>query len=163
MSLELIISLVVAGILLVLCEVFIPGGVIGILGGVLLAIGIIGGFVHEAHGPELGMWLLFGSLVGGLAGLWAWIKFFPRSPMGKRLILQRDAKTWHGYDEGQSDLLDCEGTAHTPLRPAGTAVIGGKRIDVVTRGEMIDRRSRIRVIEVSGNRVVVEKIEEEEA
>ena len=40
----------------------------------------------------------------------------------------------------------------------GFADIGGKRVDVVTRGENIEQGAKVRVVEVEGNRVVVEKI-----
>jgi membrane-bound serine protease (ClpP class) len=53
------------------------------------------------------------------------------------------------------ELLEKTGTALTPLRPAGTAVIDGKRVDVVTEGQMIERGTPVRVIAVEGMRVVV--------
>jgi membrane-bound ClpP family serine protease len=44
----------------------------------------------------------------------------------------------------------------TPLVPAGKAQIGNELIDVITDGRMIERRTAIRVVQVLGNRVVVE-------
>jgi len=52
-------------------------------------------------------------------------------------------------------LLDQTGTALSALRPAGTAVINGKRVDVVTEGQMIDPGTPVRVVAVEGMRVVV--------
>ena len=49
------------------------------------------------------------------------------------------------------------------LRPAGHATIDGRRVDVVSRGEAIEAGTRIRVIEVAGNRVVVAQIQESTA
>jgi membrane-bound ClpP family serine protease len=43
----------------------------------------------------------------------------------------------------------------SPLRPAGFARIENRRIDVVTRGELLDDGCPVRVVEVHGNRVVV--------
>ena len=157
MSLEVVLSLVVVGLLMILCEVFIPGGVVGSVGAVVLAIGIVGGFTINM---TLGMGLLSGSLVLGVIGLWLWTKYFPRSSMGKRLILQTDAKLWHGYDDSKKFLVGKTGVTHTPLRPTGTAIIDGRRLDVVTQGEMIAPRLPVQVIEVEGNRVVVALITE---
>jgi membrane-bound serine protease (ClpP class) len=56
------------------------------------------------------------------------------------------------------DLVGAEGEAVSALRPSGIAVLNGKRYDVVTQGEMLDRGTPIKVIEVSGNRVVVKKV-----
>jgi membrane-bound ClpP family serine protease len=36
--------------------------------------------------------------------------------------------------------------------------LNGKRYDVITRGEMVERGTRIHVIEVSGNRIVVKRL-----
>ncbi|HLU48837.1 MAG TPA: hypothetical protein VK116_12165, partial [Planctomycetota bacterium] len=48
------------------------------------------------------------------------------------------------------------------LRPAGVAEIDGKRVDVVTSGRFIERDRRVRVVDTTGNRVVVREILEEE-
>ena len=50
------------------------------------------------------------------------------------------------------------GRTVTPLRPAGKAVINGRRVDVITRGQMLDEDRPVEVIEVSGNHVVVHEI-----
>ena len=42
------------------------------------------------------------------------------------------------------------------LRPSGRAEIDGQIIDVISQGEWIDTGQRVRVIEVQGNRIVVE-------
>jgi len=152
MGLETIIALIVAGLLLVLCEIFVPGGVLGAIGGVLILVGVLGGFVVNVN---LGFALLLGTLIFGLIGFYLWMKFFPRSSVGKRLILQNDAKDWHGFDLNHESLEGREGIAHSDLRPAGVALIDGRRADVVTRGEMIDKGTKIRVVDVAGNRIVV--------
>ncbi len=153
MTLETIsIGLVTAGIIFILVEVFIPGGIVGTLGAILLAAGVIGGFTVS---PLFGLILLVISLFAGITAFWLWLKFFPRTPIGRRVILQNDASDWHGFDQHQSELLGKTGVADSPLRPSGIATIGGKRIDVVTRGEMIPASTPVKVIEVAGNRVVV--------
>ena len=40
-------------------------------------------------------------------------------------------------------------------RPTAGAAFEGRRVDVMSRGEPIEPGSRVRVIEVEGNRVVV--------
>ena len=46
-------------------------------------------------------------------------------------------------------------TRQPDSRPAGTARIEGRRVDVVTRGEMIESGTWVEVISLSGNRVEV--------
>ncbi|MGB4213854.1 MAG: NfeD family protein [Dethiobacteria bacterium] len=45
----------------------------------------------------------------------------------------------------------------TPLRPAGSARIGERRIDVVSEGEFIAAGVPVKVVLVEGSRVVVQK------
>jgi len=152
MSVEWIIALLVAGMLLIFCEVFVPGGVLGVIGAVLIVFAVGAGFARDVN---LGFGLLLSSLVLGLTGFWLWVKYFPQSRMGKKLILANDAHDWHSYDSTNQELLGKEGISRSPLRPAGAAVIEGQRVDVVTRGEMLEQNTKIRVVEVKGNRIVV--------
>ncbi len=154
-----IIGLLVAGFVLVLFEVFVPGGVLGTIGALLVLVAIVAGFVHSA---TWGLILLVISLAAGLLGFYLWLKLFPKSPIGRRMILGNDAGDWHGFDPEQQNLVGSEGVSHTPLRPAGIAMVNGNRLDVVTRGERIAANQPVRVIKVEGNRVVVTAIEENE-
>ncbi len=51
------------------------------------------------------------------------------------------------------------GVAMTNLRPSGTVMIGDIRLDAVTDGDYVSSGTPVKVILVSGNRMVVEKIE----
>jgi membrane-bound serine protease (ClpP class) len=50
------------------------------------------------------------------------------------------------------------GHAASPLRPAGIATIEGKRVDVISEGELIEPGQPIEVVRVDGNRIVVRRI-----
>jgi membrane-bound serine protease (ClpP class) len=157
MSATTIIALVLAGFLLLFFEVFLPGGVIGALGGMLVMTGIVCGFIFQ--GPTWGATLLVVSGLLGLIGFWLWIKLIPKTPLGRRLMLDHDARDWKSSDIAQQGLNGKQGVAHSTLRPAGTALIDGARVDVITRGEMIAAKTPIKVIAVEGNRVVVTTLE----
>jgi membrane-bound ClpP family serine protease len=51
------------------------------------------------------------------------------------------------------------GTSVTMLRPAGSAVFEGKKYDVVSRGEYIEKGAAVTVVAVEGNRIVVTRKE----
>jgi membrane-bound serine protease (ClpP class) len=54
-------------------------------------------------------------------------------------------------------LLGHSGTALTVLRPAGTAKIEGRRVDVIAEGNFIEAGAPITVVRVEGNRVTVRR------
>jgi membrane-bound serine protease (ClpP class) len=62
------------------------------------------------------------------------------------------------FSDHPRSLIGQEGTAITVLRPAGKAKIHGRTIDVVSEGPFIQAETRVEVVEVSGNRVVVRQI-----
>jgi membrane-bound serine protease (ClpP class) len=46
------------------------------------------------------------------------------------------------------------------LRPTGKARFGGAIVDVVAEAEFLDKGTKVRIIEIRGNRVVVKAVEE---
>lgn len=151
------------GVLLLAIEVFVtPGfGIIGALGvGSLLA-----GLVLSLLGPGASTAALIGVssrvlgslLLAAIAALVV-LRFLPRTPFGRRLVLEAGMTADAGYvspPEGDRELLGLRGVASSPLHPSGLALIDGRRIDVVSEGEYIDAGEPITVIRVDGNRVVV--------
>ncbi len=52
------------------------------------------------------------------------------------------------------------GVAESPLRPAGKAIFGDDYLDVVADGSFVDKGKQVRIVDISGNRVVVREIED---
>jgi membrane-bound serine protease (ClpP class) len=68
-----------------------------------------------------------------------------------------------GYQAPPAELENYAGKtgrAVTPLRPAGTAIIDGSRVDVVTEGNFISNDTPVKVVKVEGMKVIVQEIEE---
>ena len=157
--------LVGSGLVLLVLEIFvIPGfGLAGVLGiGALLAglsLSFIGAgatweFILKAAGR-----VVF-SLLLALGASLALMRFLPRLPFGRRLILETGLPASEGYasaPESDSSWLSKRGTALSPLRPAGIAEIENQRVDVVSDGEFIDSGAPIVVTRVDGNRIVVRR------
>lgn len=150
------ILLLVSGILLICLEIFVPGGVLGVLGAVALIGAMITSFAAFSANLALlacvGIILLLGVMIV------LWIRFFPKSGVGKAMILSEEGRDFDVAEKGLASLAGQEGETRSELRPAGFAVIGGRRIDVVTEGEMILKNARVRVTRVEGNRVVVREV-----
>ena len=137
-------ALLAAGLLLIIAEVFIPGGVAGVVGGLaLLAAMGIGLFSFP---PPWGFLSAIAIVLVGGVGLLLWVQIFPRTRTGKRITLQADSASYKSVAPPSSDLLHTAGEAVTALRPAGIALLDGKRYDVLADGgEWIAAGSPIRV------------------
>ena len=157
MELELIAALTVVGLLLIAVDFYIPGFVLGTCGvGLMIVATVIFGMQHELTGTLL---LACAEILLGGAAAWASIKYFPRTQLGRRLFLQATLEGAQASPNASAQLVGREGVAQTILRPAGAALLDGKRLDVVAESGMIERDSRIKVVAVDGNRIVVRKIE----
>jgi membrane-bound serine protease (ClpP class) len=145
-----VVLLLAGGLVLVATEVFvIPGfGVIGIIGGVVLMVASIMSWIwFDAPGGAIALLI---SVLGPALLFYV----FAKSRAGQRLVLQTALpKT----PPSAAVHVGQVGVALTPLRPAGTAQFAGTRVDVVTDGQYVNAGEPLRVIELSGGRVVVEK------
>jgi membrane-bound serine protease (ClpP class) len=150
-----IIFLSVLGLILICLEIFLPGAIIGAIGGIALLASVVLAFREQ--GQAFGTWWLAGTLAVTLAAIYLAVKAFPRSRTGKKLVLESNETGFVSGGEGLSALVGAAGAALSALRPAGMAEIGGKRIDVVTAGEFIPPGEKITVVAVEGSRVVVKK------
>ena len=150
---ELVIALLVVGILLILAETVLPGIIAGVVGVCCLIAGVIEGYVR--FGAHTGNIILLSVFFGLAAGFCLWLRFFPDSRLAK-LVVSRKVVGDIGTE--QPELVNQTGTAFSNLRPAGTALINGRRVDVVTEGQMIERGAALRVVAVEGMRVVVRAV-----
>jgi membrane-bound serine protease (ClpP class) len=169
------IVLFIIGFTLLFIEVFVtPGfGVLGMSGIALILISLLNAMTWKVPGnflPSLGESTLQHALsslalgmvgtvaVGFLAG-----KYLPKSKLFRPMVLGQQTTRAEGFTAAhdQSELLGKEGVAEMNLRPAGRAMFGEDRVNVITRGEFIEKGAAVRVIETSGSRIVVEKISAE--
>lgn len=149
----MVLTLVLVGAALLLLETILPGMVAGILGICCLIAGVV--LAYSNFGMRTGNWILVGVILGLIAGTAVWLRFFPGSRVAKVFISQKiigDLKV------DKPELLDQVGVALTNLRPSGTALINGQRVDVVTEGAMIEQGATLKVVAVEGMRVVVRAV-----
>jgi len=141
------------GILIVIAEVIIPSA--GLLS--LLAMGIFSYslyMVYSDFGRTAGMVVLIADLVLIPVLVVVSFRMLARSPVTLRAELKReDGVTAQAPDLGR--FVGMEGITLSPLRPAGTALLDGHRIDVVSRGEFVEKDVEVVVSAVTGNQIIV--------
>jgi len=149
------IILQLVGVVVVIAEIILPSG--GILS--IVALGAFGYslfLVFSEISKAVGIAFLAADLVLIPVLVILGLKLLARSPVTLRKTLSRQEGVFSQPSELDS-YMDMIGTAVTDLRPVGTAVISGKRVDVVTRGEYIGKNAAIIVTAVTGNQIVVRK------
>ncbi len=163
------ILLFIIGLGLLLAEIFIiPGfGVAGISGIVLIFASIFLSLLGsdpfiDMRSVSIAIIQLSGSMLFALLGMFFLVKYLPKSTAFNKLVLAESEKAEQGFVSfpSEKELIGKLGIAFTTLRPGGTAVIDGRRIDVVADSEYIDKDAKIKVIRVEGIKVVVTMVRE---
>jgi membrane-bound serine protease (ClpP class) len=142
------------GLILVVAETLFPSfGVLTILATASIIGSVVMAF-RESADTGLGFLVVTAlavpvCVIGGL-------KLFPRTPMGKRMTVSGlSFESRVATDTRDLALVGRRGVVLSDCRPAGTARFDGRRVDVVSRGELLERGTPVQVAEVRGNRVVV--------
>ncbi len=153
-----VVIIFIVGILLLIAEAFIPGfGVCGITGIIAIVASI---FMSSVSALQAVISLLC-AIIGTGVFLAVMLKFFPKSKLVTRLILSDKI----GNKEAENAFAERKhlegkiGIAYTLLRPAGVAMIEGKRYDVITEGDFIQKEEEIVVEKVEGSKIIVKKSE----
>jgi membrane-bound serine protease (ClpP class) len=149
----LVLILIVLGLVFLLIEItIIPGfGLIGILG--IFCLGIAS-WIAAKFSPALGI----AVSVASLAAVVLFIRFFFKTGLWKQMRLQTQEEKNQGFnitDTDKEKFVGKEGVALSALRPAGIAIIEGKRLDVVSEGTFVPKGATIRVARIESNKVVV--------
>src|SRR5215213_5927708 len=150
--------LLVLGLALVLLEIFVPsGGVLGFLSiGTILA-AIVMAFYER--GAETGFVFLLVAAVAVPVTLVFGFRWWPHTPMGKRLLLSAPTAEEVLPDTPLRRLRQLVGktaVAKTVMLPAGAIEIDGQTIDAISAGMPIEVGQHVRIIDVRSNRVVVQ-------
>ncbi|KGR74527.1 NfeD family protein [Ureibacillus sinduriensis] len=146
--------LFVIGLALLVAELFVPGGIVGVIGGALMVISILfagESVVHMAYSILIAVFI-------GIIGMVIVMKFFGKNlHFFNKLILRDATTTEEGYvsNVNRIDLLGKIGDTITPLRPAGTIIVGNERIDAVSEGSYVEANRKVEVIQVEGSRIIV--------
>lgn len=151
-------ALMLAGLAIVVMEAFVPS--FGLLTLSSLACQAAAVYLAFSYSDFAGWVTLVAALVLTPTVLLLALNYFPNLPIGKWFIL-RQTKSQRseriGTSSDYSSYVDAEGVAITALRPSGIGKFDGKRISVVTRGEMVEKGKRIKVVKAAANRIVVKE------
>jgi membrane-bound serine protease (ClpP class) len=151
-----ILTFLVLGFILLLIELFTPTfGVVGLSGIFLIITGCY--LAATLHSVIAGIILSLASLIIIIAA----VKLFPKTRIAKSMRLstsQDKAAGYHSANDNLKYFMGKEGVAVTTLRPSGTALIDGKKVDVITEGIFMPEGTKVKVMLVEGSRVVVKSI-----
>jgi len=161
----------VLGLILVLLEVLVfPGTYIaGIAGAVLMLVALVMGMVDMYPGtpavptfPQLQVPLRDISVAIVVSFVLALIlaRYLPRTSLYHQLVSQTASgvSSVAALEEQQESRLGQTGVAISQLYPGGKAQFGDELLDVITRGELVEKGRPVKIIGHSGPNAVVAEV-----
>jgi len=147
---------VIAGMLLMGAELFVPGGILGVIGAGCLLVAVMLGFV--AFGFHNGVLTAVSIFVFLAVSLAFWMKVIPKTRIGKSLTLEESTAGYSSFSHSSKDMVGKEGEAISVLAPSGIARVDGRRVDVMAESSLIPEGARVRVVKVVGNNLIVRAV-----
>jgi membrane-bound ClpP family serine protease len=149
-----IILLFVVGALLLTAEIFLPGAIAGIIGGIALAVGSLLSF--REFGFNGGVLASLSALA--LVGLMLYLELvvLPKTAFGKRMVVQSTVSAKSQPLPAVADaVVGRDALALTTLAPSGYVEIDGRRYEAFSRSGLIAKGATLRVVGVDNFRVIV--------
>ena len=151
------IGIFLGGIVCILVEILLPTvgllaglGVAALLYSVVLA---MGGDLNAVYAMAISLVLaavLFAVIASRL----------PSSRLWSKVVLRDQSTSERGYvsSESRPELVGRVGTVLTELRPAGSMLLDGSPLDVVSEGAYVEKGETVEIVSVNGSRVVVRRV-----
>lgn len=152
------IALFLLGLAFLIAEFFVPSA--GVLG-LLAALSFVGAIVLAfLAGPYYGVGLLFSVLIVVPAALFAAVRYWPETPIGRRILIQLPlhAEEVLPATEGYRilrTLVGRRGISKSLMLPSGAVEIDGHLYDALSEGLTIEAGQPILVVGVNMQRLIV--------
>lgn len=151
-NLPLIICLM-AGVALLVVEVFVPGfGLPGISGIVLIVVGIV--LTWNQYGMAAGLSVMLIALALAGISVSISIKSAAHGKISRSALILKD-ETPAAENEELAALLGQEGVTTSVLSPVGTVEINGVRLEVISECAYLAKDVPVQVFRIEGNRIIV--------
>lgn len=152
-----ILALFLLGAIFVFFEAFLPGGILGFIGGALLLAGV--GVAFAGYGPVGGGAALLAA-IAIVAGTLAFeFKVLPKTAFGQKFFLHaRNDATATPAADAFASLVGRTARAETVLCPSGVVLVDGARHQAYSTSGYIEPATEVRVTGADAFRLTVARV-----
>lgn len=150
MNIFLIAFVILFGIALLLLEILVlPGLIAGIIGSILMIAGIL--WMYTSEGLIAGNITLFVTILVSASSIYYGLKSKAWERFGLNQKLDGKSVTTSELEVQEGD----EVIALSALRPSGTVMIGEKKAEAQTNGELVPAGSTVIILKILPNKLIV--------
>lgn len=149
------------GLTLCMIELIVPGfGVFGVLGAIFTIGGVIARIIIGATLMQiLAMVVLIVAVV--VVSILLVVILAKTGILGKISLIQEKTVVPQDYEKPtkeQRKLIGKVGFAETVFKTSGKFVLDGKTYDAMSDGEFIEEGSKVKVVAIKNNKIIVKKV-----
>lgn len=154
---SLILVLAFLGIVLLIAEIIVPGGVVGVLGLICLTISVVLSLT-SSEVADAGGWvpptLVGGIVLATLAAVFGFMRLMRAGFMARHMSLKSSIQR---PEQERRSLIGSHGTALTDLRPQGRVEVGGRQMPGRSERGVIQAGTAVEVVALEFGEPVVRK------
>lgn len=155
LNLPLILCLL-AGVSLLVVEVFAPGfGLPGISGLILTVVGVV--ITWNTYGAVAGLAATLIALALAGIAISMSLKSAANGKLSRSALILNEVTPPVDHEETDA-LLGKTGKTVTVLNPVGFAEFDGVRLNVVSEGSYLEKEKNVQVTKVEGNKIIVKEM-----
>ena len=149
MSIALIVTLILLGIICLILELLvIPGGIVGIIGFLMMVGGVIGAYTY---GATIGNIVAIGTVAVTIFA----VVMMLRSNTWRKLMLKTNIDSKMNEIDEEKVQTGMSGIAISRLAPMGKGKFGDEVVEVSSMHGFIDVQSEIVITKIEGNKIFV--------
>lgn len=150
-----IIALLFFALVMFFAEIFLPGGFLAAIGGLLIL--VAAAFAYDGYGVFLAAVILLGGGALGVVMFFVEIKLLAKSPMGKQLRLENQISE-RLNPRSSDDIVGKQGVTLTTLAPTGRVKIEGIVYTAASLGGLVEKGEPVSVVRSETFKLIVTKI-----
>lgn len=148
--------LLAIGLLLIFIEFYVPGAVMGIVGGIMVFISMIL-FAMESQSPwEITFYVIMVGIILGVLIKFALWRIRTAKP--SRSIYSADNQQGFRADSFDASLIGKRGVVVTDLKPGGHILVEGKRVQAISQNNYLTKGTEVLVIGGQEDSLIVKSI-----
>ena len=132
-----------------------PGGILGVMGGLALLGGVVMAFVDLGAGAG---WIALAAALATV-GLLLYVELgvLPKTRLGRRLFLDAAVSGTSQAAPAQPEVIGKAAEALTTLAPSGYVIVDGRRYEAFCQSGLVPKGTELRVVALDNFRLIVTK------
>ena len=151
-----IITLVAVALLLFFFEIFVPGGILGVLGLIVtIAACTLAYQEYELFGALLTFLII---MVGAVVIFLIMMKVLPKSRFTRGLFLSARHTATSNVPLADEGIVGQKGEALTEMAPSGMILVNGRKLEAASQSGLLEKGTPIEVVAQDSFRLLVRKV-----